>query len=91
MQAEAVKDRQRVEHQIAGAEVDHGTQLIAVGQDVLMAQHHTFRRALGTGGEQHDGGIGGDGRLVIVETGNPSGEKTAQPGEQAGDRAKSSR
>ena len=54
-----MEHRQGVEHRVRPTEVDPGGKLIDVREDVAVAQHHTLRRAFGTGGKQHHGGIVG--------------------------------
>ena len=52
-QPEGVEDRQGVEDHVGRVEVDPRRELVAVGQDVGVAEHHALGRALGAGGEEH--------------------------------------
>ena len=52
-QPEAVKHRQRVEDDVLRIEVDDRRKLMAVGQQVAMAQHDALRRAFRSRREQH--------------------------------------
>ena len=55
-QAEAVKERHGVEHQVVVLQVADGEHLADVGQQIGVRQFHSLRRAFRATGEQNDRG-----------------------------------
>ena len=50
-----MEHRQRVEHDVLRAEIDDRGELVAIGQQVAMAQHDALGCTFRARGEQHDG------------------------------------
>jgi hypothetical protein len=48
-----MEHRQGVEHDIRRIEIDDRGELVAVGQDIGVAEHDALGRAFGAGSEQH--------------------------------------
>ena len=69
--------RQRIEKKIRWREIDARCHLMAIRQDVGVAEHHALGESFRAGGKEHDRRIVGRNLEFFVETfGSPSSDST---------------